>query len=136
MRLTDAELEQVRRRAAGARLAVAAYSRAAALRTSPPGPVPALNIHFVGELGRLANNLNQLTKLAHQGRTSPLLLPCLGAILAEVRQIRRQLIGLDSGGETAAGEAGGAGEAAGAVGDEPPPAGLQASGTGGRSRLP
>src|SRR5262249_26327639 len=79
-----------------ARLPVAVYARAAALRASPPAPVPVLNIRFVGELGRLANNLNQLTKLAHQGRTSPLLLPCLGAILAEVKKIRRQLIGLEA----------------------------------------
>lgn len=57
--------------------------------------MPLLNIRFVGELGRPANNLNQLTELAHQGRMSPLLLPCLEAILAEVRKIRRQLIGLE-----------------------------------------
>jgi hypothetical protein len=77
-------------------LPTAAYARAAALRAGPPpGPVPMLNIRFVGELGRLANNLNQLTKLVHQGRTSPLLLPCLEAILAEVRKLRRELIGLD-----------------------------------------
>jgi hypothetical protein len=107
--LTEAELEKVRQRAEQARLPVAAYARAAALRESPPGPVPVLNIQFVGELGRLANNLNQLTKLAHQGRTSPLLLPCLRAILAEVRKIRRQLIGLQPDGQAAAGEAGSAG---------------------------
>jgi hypothetical protein len=74
--------------------------------------VPALNIFLVGQLGRLANNLNQLTKLAHQGRTSPLLLPCLEAILAEVRKLRRELIGLDPVGEPARapdGEPGGGG---------------------------
>jgi hypothetical protein len=41
----------------------------------------------------LANNLNQLTKLAHQGRMSLPLLPCLAAIMAEVRKIRRHLMG-------------------------------------------
>ena len=104
----------MRWRAARARLPAAAYAREASLRAgSPPGPVPALNIFSVGQLGRLANNLNQLTKLAHQGRTSPLLLPCLEAILAEVRKLRRELIGLDPLGEpadAAAGEAGGGGK--------------------------
>lgn len=114
LRLTAAELATVRWRAARARLPAAAYAREAALRAgSPPGPVPALNIFFVGQLGRLANNLNQLTKLAHQGRTSPSLLPCLEAILVEVRKLRRELIGLDPLGEAARGgegDAGGGGE--------------------------
>jgi len=96
LRLTAAELDTIRRRAARSRLPTAAYARTAALRIGlPPGRVPVLNIRLVGELGRLANNLNQLTKLVHQGRTSPLLLPCLEAIPAEVRKLRRELIGLD-----------------------------------------
>jgi hypothetical protein len=95
VRLAAAELATVRRRAARARLSTAAYARIAALRGSPPRPVPILNIRLVGQLGRLANNLNQLAKLAHQGRVSPALLPCLGAILGEVRKLRRELIGLD-----------------------------------------
>lgn len=104
LRLTAAELATVRWRAARARLPAAAYARAAALRAgSPPGPVPALNIFLVGQLGRLANNLNQLTKLAHQGRTSPSLLPCLEAILVEVRKLRRGVIGLDPAGGLAGG---------------------------------
>ena len=114
LRLTVAELATVRWRAARARLPTAVYARAAALRAgSPPGPVPALNIFFVGQLGRLANNLNQLTKLAHLGRTSPSLLPCLEAIRAEVRKLRRELIGLDPVGERARapdGDAGGGGD--------------------------
>jgi hypothetical protein len=114
LRLTAAELATVRWRAARARLPAAVYARAASLRAgSPPGPVPALNIFFVGQLGRLANNLNQLTKLAHQGRTSPLLLPCLEAILVEVRTLRRALIGLDKVGDPAGGlgvDPGGGGE--------------------------
>jgi hypothetical protein len=118
LRLTAAELATVRWRAARARLPAAAYAREASLRAgSPPGPVPALNIFSVGQLGRLANNLNQLTKLVHQGRTSPLLLPCLEAILAEVRKLRRELIGLDPLGERAGaaeGDAGGGGERGGA----------------------
>jgi mobilization protein NikA len=102
LRLTGAELATVRWRAARARLPAAVYARAAALRSgASPTPVPALNIFLVGQLGRLANILNQLTKLAHQGRTSPVLLPCLEAILWEVRKLRRELIGLDPVGEPA-----------------------------------
>jgi hypothetical protein len=117
LRLTAAELATVRGRAARARLPTAAYARTAALRAaSPPGPVAALNIFSVGQLGRLANNLNQLTKLAHQGRTSPGLLPCLEAILVEVRKLRRELIGLDPVGEGAGAtdvDPGGGGDAGG-----------------------
>jgi hypothetical protein len=107
LRATAAELGTLRRRAARARLPMATYVRTAALRGgAAPGPVPVLNTRFVGQLGRLANNLNQLTKLAHQGRVSPGLLPCLEAILGEVRKLRRTLIGLDA---VAGGDAAGAG---------------------------
>jgi hypothetical protein len=68
---------------------------AAAPPRSLPRPAPIVNIRFVGQLGRLANNLNQLTKLVHQGRTSPLLLPRLKAVLSEERKVGRRLIGLD-----------------------------------------
>jgi hypothetical protein len=46
---------------------MAAYTRAAALRSSPPGAAPVLNVRFVGQLGRLANNLNQLTSWRTRG---------------------------------------------------------------------
>ena len=93
--MTAEEIKIVRHRAALARLPTATYVRASALRpTSPPHTVPVLNIRSYGQLGRLANNLNQLTKLAHQGRILPALLPNLADLLAEVRRLRRQLVGL------------------------------------------
>jgi hypothetical protein len=93
--MTAEEIKIVRRRAALARLPTATYVRASALRpTSPPHAVPVLNIRSYGQLGRLANNLNQLTKLAHQGRILPALLPNLADLLVEVRRLRRQLVGL------------------------------------------
>jgi Bacterial mobilisation protein (MobC) len=93
--LTLAERDTLRRRAALARLPVGAYARDQSLRRIPSlRAVPVVNIRSVGQLGRLANNLNQLTKLAHQGRTSPALLPCLELLLAEISTLRRLLIGL------------------------------------------
>ncbi|HVT59506.1 MAG TPA: plasmid mobilization relaxosome protein MobC [Thermoanaerobaculia bacterium] len=95
LRLTSSEHDVLRRRAALARLPTAVYVREAALRRrSPPRVVPLVNIRMVGQLGRLGNNLNQLTKLAHQGQTSPALLPCLSELLVELRRLRRLLIGL------------------------------------------
>jgi hypothetical protein len=95
-RANDDEIRLIRRRAGLARLPTAAYARACALRpAAPPQPVAAVNPRAYGQLGRLANNLNQLTKLAHQGRILPALLPCLAGLLAEVRRLRRQLVGLD-----------------------------------------
>jgi hypothetical protein len=95
-RATDDEHRLLRRRAGLARLALATYARACALRpTAPPRPVASLNLRAYGQLGRLANNLNQLVELCHQGRILPTLLPCLADLLAEVRRLRRQLAGLD-----------------------------------------
>ena len=95
LRLNPTEVVALRRLAAQACLPAAAYARRAALRRgAPPRAVPVAAIRIVGQLGRLANNLNQLTKLAHQGRTSPGLLPCLEAVRKEVQALRRQMIGL------------------------------------------
>jgi Bacterial mobilisation protein (MobC) len=102
IRLTGAERETMMRRAALARLPAAAYVRRCALGNGRrPAVVPVVNVRSVGELGRLANNLNQLTKLAHQGQTTPALLPCLGELLAEVRALRRLLVGLPPAAATA-----------------------------------
>jgi hypothetical protein len=118
IRLTAAERQTIWRRAALARLPVAAYVRQTALRpAAPPRSVPIVNVRSYGQFGRLANNLNQLTRLVHEGRTSPALLPCLVALLGEVRRVRRLLVGLD-GGSATTGAPGGAepqrGESAGA----------------------
>jgi hypothetical protein len=94
-RANNDEIRVIRRRAGLARLPTAAYARACALRPAAPQPVAAVNLRAYGQLGRLANNLNQLTKLAHQGRILPAILPCLADLLAEVRRLRRQLVGLD-----------------------------------------
>jgi Mobilization protein NikA len=94
LRLTLPERDALRRRAALARLPIAVYARQRTLRHTPPRSVPILNIRSVGQLGRLANNLNQLVKLAHQGQVSPDILPSLTLILAEVRRLRRLLVGL------------------------------------------
>ncbi len=95
LRLNDGERDRLLYRAQQAHLPAAAYAHRCALARGRPREVPRVNARSVGELGRLANNLNQLTKLAHQGQTSPALLPNLRVILVEVRAVRRMLIGLE-----------------------------------------
>ncbi len=109
VRMNAAERQIIWRRASLARLSAAAYARLMALRPSaPPRSVPIVNVRSYGQFGRLANNLNQLTRLAHEGRLPPGLLHCLTALLAEVRQVRRLLLGLDASAAAAAAAAGAA----------------------------
>jgi hypothetical protein len=93
--LSGAEAAAVRGRALRSRRPLSAFLRESALRRGgPPAPVPLVNVRSVGQLGRLANNLNQLVKLCHQGRAPMGLGPALHELLAEVRWLRRRLLGL------------------------------------------
>jgi hypothetical protein len=102
LRLTAEERLAIGRWAALARLPVAVYARQAALQpAAPPRAVPIVNVRSYGQFGRLANNLNQLTKLAHEGHLPLALLPAIQELLAEVRAVRRLLVGLEGlNGET------------------------------------
>jgi mobilization protein NikA len=85
VRFLEEELEAVERYAAGARLSLAAYLRAAALRpNSPPPVVPALNVAVYAALGRIVGRLHELATFSGAAD--------LGA---EARGLRRHLIGLD-----------------------------------------
>ena len=62
VRLTPAELEQVRARAASLGLPVAEYMRRTALSRALPTPIPAVNSELVKEFAHIGRNLNQLTR--------------------------------------------------------------------------
>lgn len=94
VRLTDAERAEVEARAASAGVTPAQWLRIAGLsRRAPPSPVPAVNRDAYAELARLAANLNQLTRLANEGRV---IAPgdLLDQVAAEVAQLRLALLGV------------------------------------------
>jgi len=85
--LASHEVEQLRELARVARLPMSTYLRRLALRQSIQMPPTEFAVAQWRELGRLANNINQLARLAHAGQ-----LPQeTDAALAEVAQLLRQL---------------------------------------------
>ena len=66
---------------------------AALTRRLPSPPVSAINREHYAELGRLAGNLNQLTRLANEGRPVTVADALLLRLSAEVRTLRLALIG-------------------------------------------
>jgi hypothetical protein len=94
LHLTGEELATLEARARAFLQPPAVYTRRAALGDRLELPrVPQASQALQASLARLGNNLNQLTKLAHQGRLSPALVPLLAELAGEVRATRRALLG-------------------------------------------
>ncbi|MDP9122235.1 MAG: MobC family plasmid mobilization relaxosome protein [Acidobacteriota bacterium] len=92
---TEHEARSIARKAARAHLSISSFLRESALRgRSNPSAVPVINLRSYGDLGRLANNINQLTKAVHQGQLPLGLLKTLTEILKAIDDLRRSLIGL------------------------------------------
>lgn len=105
LNLTAAEVERLTKHADMAGIPLMEYVRVTALsRRAPKGGVPAVNRELLGQMSKLANNLNQLTRLAHTGRVPSKLDTVLAAVLQELGRVHRALIGFpeepDSSGET------------------------------------
>ena len=90
-RVNEEELALVRDRSAAADCPVSEFVRSLALFARTPAPlVPRANLLVCGELGRIGNNVNQLTKLAHSGQLpggalEPVLVDLRG-LLASIHQ--------------------------------------------------
>jgi hypothetical protein len=91
VRFSEEELQAVEERADGQPLS--SYLRRAALGVAPQGGVPRANRAIAGQLAKIGNNLNQLVRLAHTGRSHAALAPLLGRLLAEVTKYRQELLG-------------------------------------------
>ena len=88
-----AELDAIQRKADSVGLSVSHWLRNVALaRSLPPLVQPEVNRDTYRALAGAANNLNQLTRLAHAGNVA-----CADAelreVLAAVRQVQRELCG-------------------------------------------
>ena len=67
-------------------------------RRLPSPPVPAVNRDEYVNLGRLANNLNQLVRRANEGKPVVLTPPFVKLLRTEINRLRQALLG--TGGDT------------------------------------
>lgn len=103
--LPSAARDELRDHAHLARISVSELVRRRVLGLPPPkASVPTINTQTYASLGRIGNNLNQLTKLAHEsGQLGPAQLQPLARVLAELKsfldRVRQEVIGTDQAGE-------------------------------------
>jgi hypothetical protein len=93
-RLTAEQYAELEHRARASGLPVAAFVRLAILGTKPPELTHRGDVRpAIAQLGRVGNNLNQLTRLANNGTLFPAdLAATLDAVHAAVRDVRDALI--------------------------------------------
>lgn len=95
VRVSPAEDALLSERAAYMQMKPAQWLREAALsRRLPSPPVAAINREQYVELARLAANLNQLTRLANEGRKVTVADALLVRLLAETQRLRQALLGV------------------------------------------
>lgn len=91
-RVSPADRQQIQRRAVACGLTLSAYLRLVALGTIPRARPNQVQLETVYHLARIGNNLNQLTKGAHQTRAYVLshrLEETLTALEAVLRELSR-----------------------------------------------
>ena len=94
VRVSAAEYTALRHKSESMAMTPAQWLREAALtRRLPSPPVAAINREHYAELGRLAGNLNQLTRLANEGRPVTIADALLQRLIEETRRLRLALIG-------------------------------------------
>ena len=94
VRVSTAEYDALRAKADVMAMTPAQWLREAALtRRLPAPPVAAINRERYAELGRLAANLNQLTRLANEGQRVTIATELLGRLSSEVGRLRLGLLG-------------------------------------------
>ncbi|HEX4952695.1 MAG TPA: plasmid mobilization relaxosome protein MobC [Thermoanaerobaculia bacterium] len=93
VRYTAGEFRVIEERAATTCNDLATYVRKASLGSSVVAPkVPVVNLHAMGDLNRLGNNLNQLVRLIHSGELPPGLEGVLRLLIDAVAKLRTELL--------------------------------------------
>ncbi len=101
VRVSAAEYDALRVKSGAMGMTPAQWLREAALtRRLPAPPVSAINREQYAELARLAANLNQLTRLANEGDRVTVAAALLAKIKTELRHLRLELIGAETGAES------------------------------------
>jgi hypothetical protein len=96
VRLSENEAEALKQKATLMGLTPTQYMREASLsRRLPSPPVPAINREEYAALARLAANLNQLTKLANEGRSVVIAPDLLKKLIGETKSLRLALLGVE-----------------------------------------
>ena len=90
-RFTPSEMALINKRAGNVGLTRAEFCRAACLYR-PVRSVPQINKEAYSQLANVANNLNQLTKLAHETQNSSVAVEAIEQVLESVRVLRAELI--------------------------------------------
>ena len=94
VRVSASEYAALRTKSEAMAMTPAQWLREAALtRRLPTPPVAPINREHYAELGRLAGNLNQLTRLANEGRPVTIADALLQRLIQETRRLRLALIG-------------------------------------------
>ena len=95
VRVSESEYVALRAKAEAMAMSPAQWLREAALsRQLPKPPVPAVNRESYAELARLASNLNQLTRLAHEGQFVMVAEQLLESMTQELSKLRLTLLGV------------------------------------------
>jgi Zn-dependent protease with chaperone function len=95
VRVSASEYAELREKAAQMRMTPAQWLREAALsRRLPSPPVAAINREQYVELARLAANLNQLARLANEGRRVVVADGLLERLTGETKLLRLALLGV------------------------------------------
>lgn len=94
LRVNAAELAAIQEKANEMNMPVGSWLRHAALaRQLPARPVPAINRDAYTALGKIGSNINQLARLAHQGK-APLATQPLEELEELLRKIKLSLLGV------------------------------------------
>ena len=92
VRLSDEEHGVIAARARGAGLRVSDFIRSCGVH-GKVSPVPSINVQQWAQLAATTSNLNQLTRLAHQGRVPADIADTVQTTAQLLREIRTSLIG-------------------------------------------
>jgi hypothetical protein len=96
VRVSASEYNSLRAKAAHMHMSPAQWLREAALtRKLPSPPVAAVNRQQYAELARLSANLNQLARLANEGRRVTIADGLLVRLSTEARKLRLALLGIE-----------------------------------------
>jgi hypothetical protein len=95
VRVSRSEYSALREKATQMHMTPAQWLREAALsRRLPSPPVAAINREHYAALARLAANLNQLTRLAHEGHNVTVADALLTRMVRETKRLRLALLGI------------------------------------------
>lgn len=98
-KVSDSERENIRENAKARGLSPSSFSRLAVLgKRMPSSPTPTVNIKTWGELGRIGNNLNQISeRLNRRGDyVEADIYKVVSELQAQIQQIRNEISGVEN----------------------------------------